>query len=74
MVQSGDEVDVKVISVDPEARRIGLSIKELEPKPQSKPTPREKQQAQPAQEGTDSDELTTNLGDVFGDLLKKTQE
>ena len=74
VVRSGDDVDVKVISVDPEARRIGLSIKELEPKPQPKPTPREKQQAQPAQEGTDSDELTTNLGDVFGDLLKKTQE
>ena len=74
VVQSGDEVEVKVISVDPEARRIGLSIKELEPKPQPKPAPKEKQQVQPAQEGTNSEELTTNLGDVFGELLKKTQE
>lgn len=73
VVQSGDEIEVKVISVDPEARRIGLSIKELEPKPQPKPAPREKQ-ASPAQEGTNTDELTTNLGDAFGDLLKKTQE
>jgi len=68
VVKPGDQVEVKVISVDPEARRIGLSIKELEPKPQ--PQPKAKQ-AQPSfVEGTDRDELTTNIGDMFGDLFK----
>lgn len=68
VVKPGDQVDVKVISVDPEARRIGLSIKELEPKPQPQPKPK---QAQPNfVEGTDREELTTNIGDMFGDLFK----
>src|SRR5690606_40083510 len=68
VVKSGDQVEVKVISVDPEARRIGLSIKELEPKPQPQPKPK---QAQPNfVEGTDREELTTNIGDMFGDLFK----
>jgi len=71
-VKSGETVDVKVISVDSQARRIGLSIKELEPKPESAPKPVSKRSA-PAQkpiEGVDDEELTTNLGDMFGDLFK----
>ena len=68
VVKSGDQVEAKVISVDPDARRIGLSIKELEPKPQVQPKPK---QAQPnLTEGTSSEELTTNIGDMFGDLFK----
>ena len=67
VVKSGDQVEVKVISVDPEARRIGLSIKELEPKPQ--PQPKAKQ-AQPSVMESSDQELTTNIGDMFGDLFK----
>ena len=67
VVKSGDQVEVKVISVDPEARRIGLSIKELEPKPQ--PQPKAKQ-AQPTAASSDR-ELTTNIGDMFGDLFRR---
>lgn len=72
VVHPGDEVKVKVISVDPEARRIGLSIKELEPKPEPKPAPKAKQaQPEPVQE--QNDDLTTNLGDMFGDLFKQNK-
>lgn len=69
VVKPGDQVQVKVISVDPDARRIGLSIKELEPKPQAQPKPKKQQQPNLA-EGTDREELTTNIGDMFGDLFK----
>ncbi|NMB00514.1 MAG: bifunctional 4-hydroxy-3-methylbut-2-enyl diphosphate reductase/30S ribosomal protein S1 [Firmicutes bacterium] len=77
VVQPGDQVEVKVISVDADAKRIGLSIKELEPKPQPTAAPRAKQTQPDLTEGTDSEELTTNIGDMFGDLsdlLKKTDE
>ena len=60
VVKPGDQVRVKVISVDPDARRIGLSIKELEPKPQAQPKPKQQQQPNLA-EGTDREELTTNM-------------
>lgn len=69
VVKPGDQVQVKVISVDPDARRIGLSIKELEPKPQAQPKPKQQQQPNLA-EGIDREELTTNIGDMFGDLFK----
>jgi len=69
VVKPGDQVQVKVISVDPDARRIGLSIKELESKPQAQPKPKQQQQPNLA-EGTDREELTTNIGDMFGDLFK----
>jgi ribosomal protein S1/(E)-4-hydroxy-3-methyl-but-2-enyl pyrophosphate reductase len=72
VVKSGDQVEVKVISVDPEARRIGLSIKELEPKPQ--PQPKAKQAQPTAAESSDREELTTNIGDMFGDLFKKKEK
>lgn len=67
VVSAGDEVQVKVISVDPDARRIGLSIKDLEPKPEPKVQPRV--QAQPVVEESTGDELTTTIGDIVGDLF-----
>lgn len=68
VVKSGDEVEVKVISVDPAAKRIGLSIRELEPAPEVKKEPK-KQQPQ-VKEEPQEEELTTTLGDMFGDLFK----
>jgi 4-hydroxy-3-methylbut-2-enyl diphosphate reductase len=67
VVKSGDRVEVQVISVDADARRIGLSIKELEPKPAPKPAPKAKREEVLQ---TEPEELTTNLGDMFGDLFK----
>src|SRR5690554_1504814 len=77
VVQPGQEVETKVISVDPEARRIGLSIKELEPKPVAPPTPapsRARQEKPDLTEGTDNEELTTNLGAMFNDLFKDAKD
>ncbi|HHT67872.1 MAG TPA: bifunctional 4-hydroxy-3-methylbut-2-enyl diphosphate reductase/30S ribosomal protein S1 [Firmicutes bacterium] len=77
VVQPGQQVETKVISVDPEARRIGLSIKELEPKPVAPPTPapsRARQEKPDLTEGTDNEELTTNLGAMFGDLFKDAKD
>jgi small subunit ribosomal protein S1 len=77
VVQPGQVVETKVISVDAEARRIGLSIKELEPKPVAPPAPAPARNRQPQQdlsEGTDNEELTTNLGDMFGDLFKDAKD
>jgi 4-hydroxy-3-methylbut-2-enyl diphosphate reductase len=75
VVKSGQQVETKIISVDAEGRRIGLSIKELEPKPAPAPSaapPRAKQPKPDLTEGTDNEELTTNLGAMFGDLFKDT--
>ncbi len=73
VVNPGDEVEAKVISLDPQARRIGLSIRELEPKPEQAPRKEAKpqQEQQPKQDDSSNEELTTNLGDVFGDLFKR---
>ncbi len=80
VVASDDQVDVKIISLDPKARRIGLSIKELEPKPEqavAKPggagKPRgQNRQKQPMEFNSGgNEEMTTTLGDMFGDLFKK---
>lgn len=68
VVQSGDEVEVKVISLDPQARRIGLSIRELEPKPEPKPVA--KKPTVELVKDSGEEELTTTLGDMFGDLFK----
>ena len=72
VVKPGDEVEVKIISLDPEARRIGLSIRELEPKPEapSRPAAKSGKQNKKVEETTVTEELTTTLGDVFGDLFK----
>lgn len=78
VVQPGQEVETKIISVDAQARRIGLSIKELEPKPatppSSAPAPRNRQPQPDLTEGTDNAELTTNLGAMFGDLFKDAKD
>lgn len=78
-VEPGQEVNAKVISVDATARRIGLSIKELEPKPAQTPRPAAAPKGRQATqhnllEGTDNEELTTNLGAMFGDLFKGNKD
>lgn len=64
VVSPGDSVEVKVISLDKRARRIGLSMKEAveRPKKQAPPAPREQTFSDP-----DRDDSVT-LGDVFEDL------
>ena len=60
VVSEGQEVDVKVLSVDPQAQRIGLSLKALMPAPekaQSKPAEQKPDppQEQPRRRRKDSD-------------------
>lgn len=63
VVQPGDEVKVKIVSLDKAARRIGLSIKDAQPKPQrQEKAPREQTFSDPNRD----DSIT--LGDVFEDL------
>lgn len=63
VVQSGETVKVKVISVDPERRRIGLSIREVE-----QPAKAAQAESRPAAEYQQSAPEVT-LGDLFGDLF-----
>lgn len=78
VVSPGDTVKVKVLSVDPVAKRIGLSIREAEPKPERAPEIQKtaEQPAAPAAQSTVEPPIT--LGDLFGnlgELLKaKTQD
>ncbi|HHX02290.1 MAG TPA: 30S ribosomal protein S1 [Firmicutes bacterium] len=67
VVKAGDQVEVKVISVDPEAKRIGLSLRELEPKPE---VVKEVKKQEKVEEAPADEELTTTIGDMFGDLFK----
>ncbi|NLJ86668.1 MAG: bifunctional 4-hydroxy-3-methylbut-2-enyl diphosphate reductase/30S ribosomal protein S1 [Firmicutes bacterium] len=65
IVKSGEEVKVKIISIDEEARRIGLSIKEAQA--------RSKPKSQSAQESTTSEQREpessgVTIGDLVGDL------
>ena len=63
VVSSGQQVNVKIISIDEEARRIGLSIKEAQK--ERKPKPEPAQEVQP-QDEPESSGIT--IGDIVGDL------
>jgi len=61
VLQEGEEVDVKILELKPEAKRIGLSIKEVR---------KSTYNANPGE--TDAgDAGTVTLGDVFGDLFEQ---
>ena len=66
VVKSGDEVKVKIIKIDEEAKKISLSIKQAEDAvPETKNVPINNYQ-------TSDSNLT--LGDVFGDLFTKKED
>ena len=65
VVSPGDDIAVKVISVRPRDHRIGLSLKEAQ-------SDEEKKVYKKYADKSDSQGLT--IGDVFGDLLKNSQE
>lgn len=67
----GQEVDVKILEVDKDQKRISLSIKELLEKPvvAEKPAPKPKRQDKPKSDiPVVDEEISTNLGDLFKDV------
>nr|WP_234701953.1 bifunctional 4-hydroxy-3-methylbut-2-enyl diphosphate reductase/30S ribosomal protein S1 [Desulfotomaculum nigrificans] len=70
VVTEGEEIDVKVLSVDPAEKRIRLSIREVngEARPARENRSRKPENPEPNVEAPKEDNLT--LGDVFGDMFK----
>jgi len=62
VVNPGDEVDVRVVSVDVDKRRIGLSMRSPQPERPRRRAPR------PEPRTTSGEAPTVTLGDVFEDL------
>lgn len=72
VVQEGEEIDVKVLSVEPDDKRIRLSIREVN-REARKPQPREntpKQSESPAA----SDGGTVTIGEMVGDIFDGKKE
>ena len=50
VVKEGDEVNVKILSVDPASQKIGLSMKATQPKPEAAQTPAKDEPEEPVRE------------------------
>lgn len=79
VVKPGDIVDVKIIKINPDEKKIGLSIKATLEKPAAPVRPRPKKKSAPKAEKKEfqystEDDVPLTLGDVFGDLLDSTKE
>lgn len=70
VVNPGDTVTVKVLSVSKEEKRISLSVKETTERPARKERP--KREPRRSVEHTEASSVT--LGDMFGDLLSKAKK
>ncbi|MDI3279858.1 MAG: bifunctional 4-hydroxy-3-methylbut-2-enyl diphosphate reductase/30S ribosomal protein S1 [Bacillota bacterium] len=66
-VKVGDQVQVKILSVDPEAKRISLSIRQALPKKEKEKAKERKERGMKAE--PEEDRVT--LGDVFGELFEQ---
>ncbi|MQL51590.1 bifunctional 4-hydroxy-3-methylbut-2-enyl diphosphate reductase/30S ribosomal protein S1 [Desulfofundulus thermobenzoicus] len=70
VVQEGDEVDVKVLNVAPEEKRIRLSIREVNRAPREKENRRFKEQRHQHQHNDDNGGTVT-IGEMVGDIFDK---
>ncbi|KPV43553.1 30S ribosomal protein S1 [Alicyclobacillus ferrooxydans] len=70
VLEEGQEVKVKILSIDPERQRISLSIKDAS---EERPARREPQQQQQRYQSAPQDDSGTGatIGDLFRDLFKK---
>ncbi|MGC3161670.1 30S ribosomal protein S1, partial [Enterococcus faecalis] len=68
-LHEGDQVQVKVLEVNPVEHRIALSIKALEPKPESQEEPKEELEYELPEENTGF-----SMGDILGDALSDAKE
>lgn len=72
VVTEGQEVKVKVLSVDTAEKRIRLSIREVDSEGRPPREPRQrKQEAQEPKAEEVKEENNVTLGDVFGDMFKE---
>lgn len=72
-VQPGQVVPVKILSIDPQAKRISLSIREALPKKPEPPREKHARQEQVPVQGQDQEDRVT-LGDMFGKLFEEHRE
>ncbi|MDY6065033.1 MAG: bifunctional 4-hydroxy-3-methylbut-2-enyl diphosphate reductase/30S ribosomal protein S1 [Finegoldia sp.] len=72
----GDKVEVKILEIDPESKRIALSIKALLPEPERKAKPKKKvvKKSEPAKIINDTEDLNTDLGALLDQKLKEMEE
>ena len=71
VLKVGDEIDVKVLDVDPDGKRISLSIRAtLPPKERPKAAPRSKKAPRSRGPVFEREEMTVSLGEFFSDKLK----
>ncbi|MFD1466280.1 30S ribosomal protein S1 [Lapidilactobacillus mulanensis] len=73
VLKEGQQVQVKVLSVDPENRRLSLSIKALTEKPAGSDNQKEDASTESSDEHYEMPETDTgfSLGEMIGDALKK---
>jgi len=75
VVQPGQEVQVKVLAVDPENKRISLSIREALPPEEEPVAPampaQPEEQEEPAPEVVSEETMTTSLGEIFAKAVEE---
>lgn len=71
VVKIGDSVRAKVVKVDPEQKRIGLSLREAEEK---KPEPSREQRQTQTIPGLEEKPLSSNLGDILAEKMGVNNE
>ncbi|MFW5856026.1 MAG: bifunctional 4-hydroxy-3-methylbut-2-enyl diphosphate reductase/30S ribosomal protein S1, partial [Bacillota bacterium] len=69
VVEVGEEIQAKIINIDPDRKRVGLSIKELEDKPE----PKQEKKPKPKKEEEDTGSGIT-IGDLVGDIFDNEEE
>lgn len=73
----GDEIEAKILEINPESKRIALSIKETKEKPEVKTRPQPKRVQKPKQEKVpeyENQELEHNLGDLIAAKLDESED
>jgi small subunit ribosomal protein S1 len=70
VVKVGQEIQVKILQLDTENKKAGLSLKETLDKPVDGGYESQADQAD-IEANTKQQQLTTNLGEQFGELLSK---
>ncbi|SJZ54433.1 bifunctional 4-hydroxy-3-methylbut-2-enyl diphosphate reductase/30S ribosomal protein S1 [Selenihalanaerobacter shriftii] len=72
VVTAGDEVEAKIINIEPQERRVGLSMKELEEEDDNDNNNNTQRKQKDVEEFIDDDEGSgVTIGDMFGELFEE---